>query len=264
VATHELSAIDWSQPGFAAIADVGRCVSVAENTNQLIAALNRQAEARRITNAAGARIVFAPPEDAPANCAYESHIALSGRVPTRPNRHDLFNALIWLVFPRTKARLNALQAAAIERAGVGAVRGPLRDAATVFDENGVVLVTRDTRVIDDLRARRWHEIFVARRQEWSEVGVRVFGHALMDKLVAPYKSISAHAVVVALAPTAMLEEVDRALAERLDERLTSAGFAPLPVLGIPGWSDGNREVSFYDDASVFRPARDLPSFTDRA
>ena len=261
MATHALSAIDWSQPGFAAIADVGRCVSVADGPDELIAALNRQAEERRITTATGSRIVFAAPDDAPAGCAYESHIASTGRVPTRSNRHDLFNALIWLVFPRTKARLNALQAMAIERAGVGAARGPLRDAATVFDENGVVLVTRDGRVIDDLRARRWHDAFVARRPVWCEVEVRVFGHALMDKLVAPYKAITAHAMAVALTPTATLEEVDQALADRLGEGLNPADFAPVPVLGIPGWCDANRESSYYDDTSVFRPARAPASIT---
>lgn len=264
MATHELSAIDWSQPGFAAVADDGRCVSVAEGSGELIAALNRQAEERRITTAAGTRIYFAPADDALAGCAYESHIALTGRVPTRSNRHDLFNALIWLVFPRTKARLNALQAMAIERAGVGAVRGPLRDAATVFDENGVVLVTRDERVIDDLRARRWHDAFVARRPAWNDVGVWSFGHALMDKLVAPYKAITAHAMTVALTPTATLEEIDRALAERLGEGLSPADFAPVPVLGIPGWCAANRGATYYDDTSVFRPVRGMPSIGSRA
>lgn len=258
MATHELSAIDWSQPGFAPIAELGRCISAAEDADGLIAAVNRQAEARGITTAAGVSIVFAPPDDAPAGCAYETHIARTGRVPTRSNRHDVFNALAWLVFPRTKARLNALQSTAIERAGVGATRGPLRDAATVFDENGVVLATRVGRVVDELRARHWHEAFVARRAEWGAVGVRVFGHALMDKLVAPYKALTAHAVVVALAPTATPEEVDQALAERLDARLTSTDFVPLPVMGIPDWCEANREASYYADASVFRPARGLP------
>jgi hypothetical protein len=263
VATHELSGIDWSQPGFAALADVARGIAAAGGPAELIAALNRQARARGITTAVGTPIVFASPDDAPAVCAYESHIALSGRVPTRSNRHDLFNALVWLAFPRTKARLNALQANAIEHTGVGAVRGPLRDAATVFDENGVVLVTRNERVVDDLRARRWHEAFVARRSEWGDVGVRVFGHALMDKLAAPYKAITAHALVVTLTPTAALEEVDLALSEQLDGRLTSAVFVALPVLGIPGWCDANREALFYADTSVFRPVRRLPSNSDR-
>lgn len=263
MATHALSAIDWSHPGFAAIADVGRCVSVAEGPDELIAALNQKAEEHRITTAAGNRIVFAPPDDAPDGCAYESHIALTGRVPTRSNRHDFLNALVWLVFPRTKARLNALQATVIEREGVSASRGTQRDAATVFDENGAVLVTRDERLFDDLRARRWHVAFVARRPVWSDVGVRIFGHALMDKLVTPYKSITAHALAVALAPTAGLEDVDRLLAERLDDRLNPADFAPVPVLGIPGWCNANQEATYYDDASVFRPARGLAPITGR-
>jgi hypothetical protein len=258
-----LSAIDWSQPGFAALADLCPSVSVADGPDELIAALNRHANACGVTTAAGAPIVFASPDDAPTGRAYESHIAQSGRVPTRSNRHDLFNALIWLVFPRTKARLNALQATAIESTGVGGVRGPLRDAATVFDESGAVLVTPNERLIDDLRARRWHEAFVARRSEWGDVGVRIFGHALMDKLVAPYKAMTAHALVVALAPTASLAEVDEALAERLDGRLTSTDFVAFPVLGIPGWCDANREASFYADATVFRPERSLSSTTFR-
>ena len=60
-------------------------------------------------------------------------------VPTRDNLHDFFNGLVWLRFPRAKRRLNELQAAEIARAGIGAARGPLRDALTLFDENGAVL-----------------------------------------------------------------------------------------------------------------------------
>ena len=41
-----------------------------------------------------------------------------GRVETRPdNLHDFFNALIWLAFPRSKARINAMHAAEIPREG---------------------------------------------------------------------------------------------------------------------------------------------------
>jgi len=32
-------------------------------------------------------------------------------------------------------------------------------------------------------------------------------------------------------------------------------FAPLPVMGIPGWCDENAEAAFYDDVTVFRPGR---------
>jgi hypothetical protein len=44
----------------------------------------------------------------------------------------------WLRFPQAKRRLNELQAE-IARGGTGATRVPLRDALTLFDENGAVL-----------------------------------------------------------------------------------------------------------------------------
>ncbi|MFS9669939.1 DUF3025 domain-containing protein, partial [Klebsiella pneumoniae] len=76
------------------------------------------------------------PQDAlPAGAAYEAHIAATGQVPTRDNLHDFFNALIWLHWPRAKAALNARQARAITQDGIGAARGTVRDAATLFDEN---------------------------------------------------------------------------------------------------------------------------------
>ncbi|HMM24565.1 MAG TPA: DUF3025 domain-containing protein [Pseudoxanthomonas mexicana] len=32
-----------------------------------------------------------------------------------------------------------------------------------------------------------------------------------------------------------------------------AALTPLPVLGVPGWWDGNADPAFYADAAVFRP-----------
>jgi hypothetical protein len=170
-------------------------------------------------------------------------------VPTRPNRHDLFNALVWLAFPRTKAQLNALQAAALARDGVGAGRGVLRDATTLFDENGAVFITANPILADLLRAHEWHEAFACRRDEWARVRVICFGHALMDKLVRPYKAITAHARVLEASDA---EDVDAALAQSLDPRFTGGALLPLPLLGVPGWWPPNEDPVFYEDRSVFR------------
>ena len=35
-------------------------------------------------------------------------------------------------------------------------------------------------------------------------------------------------------------------------------FAPLPVLGVPGWWPANESPAFYDDATVFRQAARPP------
>jgi hypothetical protein len=198
---------------------------------------------------------FVDAGDSPAGSAYEAHIAATGRVPTRLDAHDLLNALVWLVLPRFKARLNALQAAAIARDGVGPRRGDLRDAATLLDENGVLLVTEDSEVELLLRERRWHELFITRRQRWSAVRVLVCGHALMVKLAASYKAITGHALLVALPAATAPGRVDAQLAATLDEKLNPSMLMPLPVLGIPGWCAANTDPAFYDDGAVFRAAR---------
>ena len=91
--------------------------------------------------------------------------------------------------------------------------------------------------------------------------VWLFGHALMEKLVAPYKAITAHTrVVLAGDDYWVLDDagrrawLDRDEAARLaSEGLGKGGFTPLPVLGVPGWWDANESPDFYADENVFRP-----------
>lgn len=251
LARPELGAIDWSAPWFATVAAEGRAVAAANDWREALCAAARE---QGLRNAAGRPVRFAAPDAAGAR-AYEEHIGLTGEVPTRDNRHDFFNALVWLAFPRTKARLNALQAAAIAAAGVGARRGPLRDAATLIDENAVLLVTLRPELLEALRRHDWRRLFVAERSAWhTAIRPLVFGHALMDKLVSPYKGITAHALPVALPPTSTREQVDAAVADALDAATATRVLLPLPVLGIPGWAD-NGDAGYYDDAAVFRPER---------
>ena len=85
--------------------------------------------------------------------------------------------------------------------GDAPARGPARDAATIFDENAALLVVRDTgaghALVEDLRAHRWHEVLHARRGRFdADAEVWLFGHALMEKLVAPRKAITAHTRVL--------------------------------------------------------------------
>ncbi len=82
---------------------------------------------------------FAAQSALPEGEPYERYIFTTGACPTRDNLHDFFNGLVWLELPRAKRQLNRVQAAQIAADGVGAQRGPVRDAATLFDENGAVL-----------------------------------------------------------------------------------------------------------------------------
>lgn len=223
--------------------------------------LNAQARARHLRNAAGLPIIFAAADDA-GDAAYEAHIHATGRVPTRAasidSAHDLFNALVWLRFPHPKAVLNARQAAAIARDGVRPVRGGERDAATLIDENGLVLVTDDPAVRDALAAHDWPWLFIRERARWhARIRPCLFGHALMDKLLSPYKAICAHAIVLV---GSLAGEDDAALDEALAGFIGSTALSPrlllpLPVLGVPRWWPANEAAVFYDDPAVFRPLR---------
>ena len=83
--------------------------------------------------------VAVPQTQLPSDEAYEAFIYRTHTVPTRNNAHDFFNGLCWLRFPKTKQQLNRLQAQAIQKEGVTAQRGALRDALTLFDENAALL-----------------------------------------------------------------------------------------------------------------------------
>lgn len=225
--------------------------------------LNRIAAERGLRNANGRSVVFAAP-DAAGDTPYEQHVWRSGEVPTRRGEnggwHDLFNALVWLAFPLTKGQLNRLHAEAIAIHGVGPRRGGLRDAATLFDESGAIVVTRERELGAALREMRWRDLFVGARARFTaDARVTVFGHALLDKLRAPYKAVCAHAWLIEWDPGRehpKVCELDRLLAARMNaDTMRTTALAPLPVLGVPGWWAANEDASFYDDGAVFRAAR---------
>ncbi|MES2901711.1 MAG: DUF3025 domain-containing protein [Pseudomonadota bacterium] len=260
-----LAAIDWTRPWYASVRTAAQLLALDELG--LTGALNAAAASLALVNHAGQPIRFVPQSDLPEGRAYEEFIGATGCVPTRENLHDFFNGLVWLTFPRTKQQLNALQAAQIALAGVGKSRGPARDGATIFDENCAVLVVRanaqGAELVAALRAHRWNEALCARRAQFEgDAQVWLFGHALMEKLAAPRKAITAHTLVIEaddayfdLPRAAQPEWIDQHLAASLaQDGVSTALFTPLPVLGLPGWWDG-QDSAFYADASVFRPSR---------
>lgn len=260
-----LEPIDWTRHWYDSVRPA--FARIGKDAGSVSAALNAGAAGVKLCNAAGLPIRFVPQAELPEGQAYEQFIGATGCVPTRDNLHDFFNGLVWLTFPRIKQQLNALQAAQIAVAGIGKSRGPARDAATIFDENAALLVVRDSDaargLVDALRGHRWTEALFERRAQFgADVQPWLFGHALMEKLVAPRKAITAHTRVVvapdayfALGWDAQRSWIDDTVAAQLAaDSLTTASFTPLPVLGVPGWYEGQDEA-FYADTSVFRPKR---------
>ncbi|MEY4712082.1 MAG: hypothetical protein RIS88_1532 [Pseudomonadota bacterium] len=242
-----LSALDWSGPWYAPWRVAGQ--AVAGRIAQGLAAheaLNRQAGPHPVR--------FVPQQALPADTAYERFVFEQRQCPTREGLHDFFNGLCWLHFPKAKRQLNALQAAQIAAHGVGAVRGPLRDAITVFDENGALL-DAPTPLWEALAARQWRRLFIDLRPLWVQARLVVFGHALLEKLAVPRKDLTAH-VWHGPSPLGSMQAADAWLAAACTgERLAAKPFLHLPVLGVPGWWQANADAAFYDDAAVFRAAR---------
>ncbi|MBU6270734.1 MAG: DUF3025 domain-containing protein [Betaproteobacteria bacterium] len=289
----------WYAPYAAALAELGPLAREGRWADCLIA-LNRRAAQADLHNAAGLPVRFTA-EAPPAGMAYEARIHRDGLVHTRAGEggwHDLFNALVWLVWPRTKASLNALQAAEIARHGVGGRRGGLRDAATLVDENGVLVTMPPGPWREAWSRHDWPALFVSGRAQWLAAPPLILGHALLDKLRAPYKAVCGHAWLLeagAISAEAIdapgdpsgpdapavppenpraVPSLDAPLAPgrlaALDVRLAAALSAgalasgrlrPLPVLGVPGWWPANQAPGFYDDATVFRPAPQRNSIT---
>jgi Protein of unknown function (DUF3025) len=241
-------AINWQAPWWQPWRDLGERVATDVHSGfSVYEALNAYAEATPVR--------FVAQSALPEGQAYETFIFETKTVPTRDNLHDFFNGLAWLRFPLIKARLNALQYAEIQKHGVQQLRGAFRDALTLFDENAAFLCTDlHAPVIAALREHDWPTAFQTHRRLLAEHPPVLFGHALLEKLVSPYKSIVAH---VFPARSAMNSEaLDATVSAQLSESsLIPKPFVPLQVLGVPSWWAANASPDFYTDSTVFRPPR---------
>jgi hypothetical protein len=257
---HDLEAIDWSAPWLAHLRDKGEfAAQQAHADTPLHETLN---------DSLTSPVRFVSQSSLPSGVAYEQFIFDTHQCPTRDGLHDFFNALYWEQFPRTKARLNQLQAEQIAQLGSVTQRGPVRDALTVFDENGALLIA-PPQLWEALIAMDWQRLFVTLRPLWQQARLIPFGHALLEKLVHPRKPITAHVYRAQFAieniannaantPTTgkIYPLLDAWIAADLSaEKLATKPFTPLPVLGIPNWWAANEDSDFYKDDTVFRRPR---------
>lgn len=234
------------------------------------ALLNGLAEesGRRVVNARGQTVRFVPyaPKSKQFDPGFEQRAYLSGEVQVRPfDWHDLFNALVWMSFPTTKAVINARHFESLSEGGSGN-RPPQRDALTLFDEEGVAVFSSDPELLDLVRQFRWKTLFWERREQvLGRMRFFVFGHALYQKALAPFVGLTGKAVLLEVpegfleaTPQAQIEDADRRLSAHLWDRARMCSgreLAPLPALGVPGWWPANGVESFYDNTAYFRPGR---------
>ena len=210
-----------------------------------------------LCNRKGSPIRFLPSAEL-AGVDYERHIFETGQVSTRENNwHDLFNALVWCRLPQTKVAMNALHYEHLGHEKTGH-RGKLRDALTLLDESGLIVAGSDINLLDALANRDWHSAFVTHRSGWDkQTRVLVCGHAILEKFLKPYKSVTAHALLLHTPELPGHGEIDPLVGPALDKPGwcdAPAALSPLPLMGIPGWwTAGEQDQLFYDDRDVFRP-----------
>jgi Protein of unknown function (DUF3025) len=198
---------------------------------------------------------------------YEERIVSRSEVVTRRNAHDLFNALIWMTFPKAKRALSERHVSELAKGGLAERRrrGPVRDALTLFDESGAFVLSTDGNHLAALRLGQWDAFFGVDPAIWrTTTRVWVFGHAALDQLRHPFIGLTCRALPLLVSPDELRLD-DPSLADWLDTRLAALlateplhprqTFCPLPILGVPGWYAGNAEASFYNNTAYFRRQR---------
>lgn len=197
---------------------------------------------------------------------YEEYIYQNRAIPTRPdNWHDLFNGLIWLMFPHTKTLLNRWHIDDIQQAGLSP-RTARRNRITHFDECGVILLCENAKVTDLLRQHQWHDAFVEQRHAWgTQLQPLIFGHANLEMLLNPFigltgkwLSIEVEQGFSRLPIWQQLAALDQRLSIKLESEQVfdqPRPLKPIPLLGIPGWWRANLSPQFYQNTDYFRPLR---------
>ncbi|MEW5965986.1 MAG: DUF3025 domain-containing protein [Pseudomonadota bacterium] len=248
----------FDHPAFLPYRDLIDALDLARGLPTLDA-LNALAMQCGATQARGLPLRFVAPDGALAARDYEARILETGEVPSRADTwHDTLNALVWLRFPRFKAALNAAHGEAFptER---GPLRGRRRDALTVLDESGVWVASRDPALPRLLANHAWQALFRdTRARVMADMRFIVVGHALLEKAMAPFPSMTGKCLLIdtdALDPDAPVPDTLEPLAvSALATVDTPRLLPPLPIQGIPGWDAANACGDYYENREVFRPA----------
>ena len=228
---------------------------------------------RALRTASGAALRFVAPSNPPPSAlAFEEKIHATGEVETRNTTwHDTFHALAWLMFPKTKARINAVHVADGLRDANEAPnrRSALRNRLTLFDEGGLIVASCNSALHNLVRDFAWQRLFWQERAAvQTQMDFVVFGHALYERALNLHYGSTGRAWLVPV-PPAYFEWDDACRLAFLDEYLSTAlQDAPtaetqlallqaLPVKGIPGWAAENEVEAYYADEKQFRPKRKI-------
>ncbi len=200
---------------------------------------------------------------------YEERVYKKGIISTREhNWHDLFNAFIWLLFPKTKVLLNKLHMQELKQQA-GRKRTPARDAITHLDESGIIIASSQTALLSALKNHQWQDVFVRNRKLWQptaedeqQISAFVFGHGMYEKAFKPFIGFTGKAYCLEVKADffqqdkmAQYKALDQLLCNDIKKKNSladSSYLSPLPILGVPDWSEDNKSAEFYNNKNYFR------------
>ncbi len=197
--------------------------------------------------------------------SYEQRIGERGRIAMRRDSlHDLYGALMWLQWPRTKWAIHRGQMAGIRAVGTKQ-RTRRQQALTHIDEAGTVVATADPTLLALLQDHAWEQLLLDRRDDWAQAQVWVIGHALFElRHCRPHDLQASKSIAVQiesrdwflLDDDERLASLDRCVAAAIDSGRVAADpkdQSTLPLAAVPAWDARNRDPEFIASAPCFRP-----------
>jgi hypothetical protein len=169
---------------------------------------------------------------------YDVRISSARRIPTREGSwHDAMNALVAATYPRTKATLHARHRGELEahfraHGGLPNARSRLQDVLALFDEGGLVIVTREatvSRLEALVRGGDARDLVHAIAE--TESRALVFGHAVLEHAVLGAPLPRAFGVVV---PDPSPHDDEAILTPRLDLALATVAGELATTSAAPG------------------------------
>lgn len=196
---------------------------------------------------------------------YEPRIYLKGQIQTRRNNwHDFFNTLIWLTFPNLKSLLNSLQYQELKkREHTPHSRSSKENLLTLFDENGIIILSQDVSLLEMIKKMEWKNLFWHHRDALKNLSCIVFGHSLHEKILQPYIGMTGHALLFHVSDFSY-NTLDTKVCEyfkTIEPDVSPRVLYPVPILGFPGWHSMTSTENFYDDESYFRTSRRYTHYT---
>jgi len=231
---------------------------------------NQILEKRPIYSATGAKIKALPQtiKSKIFEEGYEPRIYLNGELQTRlESWHDFFNFMVWQTFPNIKAVMNKWQYLSLKkRFPTPSNRTHLENLLTQLDEGGMIVLSANQYLTDLLKKHEWKKLFWENREAVKrEMRFYIIGHAIYEKLMTPYPTITAGGIIFDVEKTffekniaSQIRWIDSHCANFMNNDTWSQAFKrwqAVPIFGIPSWSSENNQESYYENTQYFRPLK---------